>query len=317
MQIKFDRQEGPNYFFKAGWITGGKEIPGVPAPCAIADLVYPPVIELGETIGSWESPANLQFVACSIYPMVNSVDVLFDIGMELSGKLGFLYVNIYEIVYQEIPEMTSLPLEYYDNFGRSEPDGDGHLVTLPLDNIYHWSPNGDNTPCWTPMEFYNKNFSISSAYTKELVFLIPPGEDILTAVPSYTLTWPWGDYITIHRDYFEPSVTLYTQVDTPCCGVIGYNFPPNPSSGMTYAKIGIPCNPNLRVYLYDYDDYAPPIGKPFYRTSPVIPVSWLSPLSKLFKTFHFAPDNLVVPAFELFQVSGEDFYVSGEGFEVR
>jgi hypothetical protein len=278
MKMQYVSTDGYNYFFKVGWFDEGKELPGMPLPCAVADLVYPEFIEDGEYIGEWESPTNLYFVGCSLFPLVTDISTIFSIYTSLSEKLGFLFITEVQLVYQAVPDMSELPTAYYDAFGASEPDGNGWNVMLPLDDIDDWSPDDGDSPCTTPMEFYNKNYSISSGLTEELEFLVPEEEPILEAEPSYTTVEDWGN-IEIHRKYYEPSVTLYTVEDTPLGGVWEFDFPGNPSSGMIWAKLGIPCDSDLRVYIFNTPE-EPTIVTPVFSVPLVIPLlnSFLQPL---------------------------------------
>lgn len=260
MRIVFDRQEGNNYFFHAGWLLEGRELLAVPMPCALADLIYPLSFEQGEMVGSYEIPVNMSLSACSLPPFYSEAEVIVDIATTLLERLGIIYANWYELLYQ--PDGEDLPEDLQDAKDLSEEDAEGNSWYIPIDDPDQWGEGDPYRCCGRLVPLFFKNMGTESWYVDEFKYCIPEDEPIFDEEVDHISEHAFFD-LTLHYIHQLPSVTVYNVVDAPHSDVFDYQFFDG-SAGTCYAKQGLACDPDLLVYMF------PPPPPPTVNPAPLL-----------------------------------------------
>jgi hypothetical protein len=116
IRLKFDRQEGNNYYFLAGFFNEGIDLSpsmgNFPSQHTVLDVVgqVPISLQQGTFVGTYEIPVDMTLSGIKGTPWIWDVDLLPDLLTNWYEIIGFLYLDWYECLYQ--PADTPLPEPY-------------------------------------------------------------------------------------------------------------------------------------------------------------------------------------------------------------
>lgn len=143
--MKFDRQEGDNYYFLAGFFNEGMTLPSFgsnpfPSQWNLLNILseLPPILFEGNFIGAYELPTTLRIRACKGAPWLSDLSILEDILIEAwSELLGFFFLRWFEVLYTPagIPVTAPFPPPYQEKLPGAKSGGGG--ASGPWWNIPH------------------------------------------------------------------------------------------------------------------------------------------------------------------------------------
>jgi len=139
VRMKFDRQEGNNYFFYAGFFNEGLNLPSFgsnpfPSQWNLLNIISstPPILYEGSFVGGWEVPVNMKIRACKGAPWLSDLSIVEDLLTEVwSELLGFFFLRWFEVLYTPVSlGSPALPAPYKANHPSALP-AEGVWFNLP------------------------------------------------------------------------------------------------------------------------------------------------------------------------------------------
>ena len=138
IRIKFDRQEGDNYYFLVGFYDSGIDLSfgtsAFPSQHTILEVLgkVPPSFFQGQQVGTYTIPVHIYLRGIRSRPWIWETDLLPDLATNWFDMLGYLYLEWYECLYRP-SEVDLMPSPYQEKFDTalSHPSLDGYY-NLPL-----------------------------------------------------------------------------------------------------------------------------------------------------------------------------------------
>jgi hypothetical protein len=122
IRMKFDRQEGNNYYFLAGFYDSGMNLDSYgtgafPIQHSILNVLtaIPSTLSLGQQIGTYTVPVPLFLKGAKGRPWIWETDLIPDLLTNWFDIIGYLYLDWYEVLYQPAEE-PALPSPYAEKF---------------------------------------------------------------------------------------------------------------------------------------------------------------------------------------------------------